>query len=65
MLASDPITSLTLTPAEMAERDLYVATEVRRRGIPMAVTLSGGYGPESWQAHAQAITGLVRHFEHS
>jgi histone deacetylase 11 len=63
VLASDPLTHLQLTPAEMAERDLVVASEVRGRGIPMALTLSGGYGPESWQAHARSIEGLVTRFD--
>lgn len=63
VLASDPLTHLQLSPAEMAQRDLYVASEVRSRGIPMALTLSGGYGPESWSAHAQSIAGLVKRFD--
>jgi histone deacetylase 11 len=63
VLASDPLTHLQLTVAEMAERDLLVASEVRGRGIPMALTLSGGYGPESWQAHARSIEGLLTRFD--
>src|SRR5262249_29018685 len=52
VLRSDPLAGLALTREEMAERDLYVVTEVRGRGVPLAMVLSGGYGPASWEAHA-------------
>ena len=51
VLWSDPLSRLMLTADDMAERDLYVVTEVRERGIPLAMVLSGGYGPASWEAH--------------
>ncbi len=63
VLATDPLTHLALTPEDMAERDLYVVTEVRRRGVPLAMVLSGGYGPLSWQAHARAIEGILTRFD--
>ena len=63
VLASDPLASLRLTPAELAERDLYVVTEVRGRGVPLAMVLSGGYGPASWEAHARSIEGIVVRFD--
>jgi histone deacetylase 11 len=58
VLGSDPLSRLLLSPAEMAERDLYVVTEVRERGVPLAKALSGGYGPASWEAHARSLEGL-------
>jgi histone deacetylase 11 len=63
VLRCDPLTHLLLTPADMADRDLYVVTEVRRRGIPLAMLLSGGYGPASWEAHAQSIEGILTRFD--
>ena len=60
VLATDPLSSLRLTPGEMAERDLYVVTTVREQGIPLALVLSGGYGPKSWEAHARSL-GQNRH----
>ena len=63
VLATDPLTRLGLTPADMAERDLYVVTEVRQRGLPLAMVLSGGYGPASWQAHAHSIEGILARFD--
>jgi histone deacetylase 11 len=62
VLASDPLSCLTLTPDDMAERDLYVVTEVRERRVPVAMVLSGGYGMASWKAHALAIEGILARF---
>lgn len=55
---------LFLTADEMAERDLYVITEVRERNVPLAMVLSGGYGPASWEAHARSIEGVLARFDH-
>jgi histone deacetylase 11 len=63
VLRGDPLTHLLLTSVEMAERDLYVVTEVRKRCIPLAMLLSGGYGPASWEAHALSIEGILTRFD--
>jgi histone deacetylase 11 len=63
VLLSDPLSGLILTPEEMAERDLYVVTEVREPRVPMAMVLSGGYGPTSWEAHARSIEGILVRFD--
>lgn len=63
VLADDPLTSLRLTPEEMAERDLFVTTAARERGVPVAMVLSGGYGSGSWLAHARSIEGLLARFD--
>ena len=63
VLWSDPLSALFLTAEEMADRDLYVITEVRERGVPMAMVLSGGYGPASWEAHARSIEGILARFD--
>lgn len=63
VLGTDPLSRLMLTARELAERDLYVVTEVRERGIPLAMVLSGGYGPLSWKAHADAIEGVLARFD--
>jgi hypothetical protein len=47
----------------MAERDLCVVTEVRQRGTPLAMVLSGGYGPLSWEAHARSLEGICARFD--
>jgi len=63
VLRSDPLAGLALTPDDMAERDLFVVTEVRGRGIPLAMVLSGGYGSLSWVAHARSIEGILARFD--
>lgn len=63
VLLSDPLSHLRLTAEQMGERDLYVVTEVRERGIPLAMVLSGGYGLKSWEAHAQSIEGVLARFD--
>jgi histone deacetylase 11 len=63
VLWSDPLSHLFLTSDELAERDLLVVTEVRQRGVPLAMVLSGGYGPASWEAHARSIEGLLARFD--
>jgi histone deacetylase 11 len=63
VLWSDPLSHLLLTVDELAERDLFVVSEVRGRGPPLAVVLSGGYGPVSWQAHARSMEGILACFD--
>jgi histone deacetylase 11 len=63
VLLSDPLSRLALSADEMAERDLYVVTEVRQRGVPLAMVLSGGYGPASWEAHACSLEGILARFD--
>jgi histone deacetylase 11 len=63
VLGTDPLSRLMLTPTEMADRDLAVVTAVRERGVPLAMVLSGGYGPWSWQAHADSIEGILARFD--
>jgi histone deacetylase 11 len=63
VLADDPLTSLRLTPGQMAERDLYVVATARERGAAAAMVLSGGYGPGSWLAHARSIEGVLARFD--
>jgi histone deacetylase 11 len=64
VLANDPLGRLTLNEEHLETRDLLVVNAVRERGIPLAMVLSGGYGPLSWRAHAKAIEAiLTRHDE--
>jgi acetoin utilization deacetylase AcuC-like enzyme len=63
VLGSDPLSALFRTAEEMAERDLHVITEVRERDVPLALVLSGGYGPAFWEAHARSIEGILARFD--
>lgn len=59
----DPLTRLRLSRDELADRDLMVASQVRERGIPMAMVLSGGYARESWRVHADGIEAILARFD--
>lgn len=63
VLGTDPLASLLLTVDQMIDRDLHVVSTVRERGIPLAMVLSGGYGPDSWEAHARSIEALATRFD--
>lgn len=47
----DVLGDFRVSTAGMLARDRLVTEEVRRRGLPMAVVMAGGYGPESWRIH--------------
>ena len=59
----DPLARFQLTADDLADRDLLVATEVRDRDIPLAMVLSGGYSPQSWKLHSDAIEGILTRFD--
>jgi len=58
----DPLAGLLLSRADLVERDLFVATETRERGVPLAMVLSGGYSAESWRIHADGIEDILTRF---
>ena len=41
------------------QRDLYVVGELRRRGIPTVMVLSGGYTKQSYQLVADSVIQLL------
>jgi histone deacetylase 11 len=59
----DPLALLRLTRGDLVERDLLIATEVRERGLPLAMVLSGGYSALSWKIHADAIEDILTRFD--
>jgi histone deacetylase 11 len=63
LFVGDPLAHHRLTASDLAERDLLIATEVRGRGVPLAMVLSGGYSSESWKIHADAIEGVLTRFD--
>jgi acetoin utilization deacetylase AcuC-like enzyme len=57
----DKLGRLSLTDEGLAGRDRFVATEAKRRGIPLASTLGGGYGADREAValrHARTILAL-------
>jgi hypothetical protein len=61
--AGDPLAQCRVAAADLAERDLPVATGIRDRGIPLAMVPSGGFSAESRKIHAEAIEGILTSFD--
>lgn len=67
-LHTDTLGKLQLTPAGLQRRDLLVMTEVRRRGLPLAITLGGGYSnpiEPTVTAHANTFRTAAEVFGHA
>jgi acetoin utilization deacetylase AcuC-like enzyme len=59
--ADDKLGRLSLTDEGLANRNRFVATQAKRRGIPLASTLGGGYGADRTAValrHARTILDL-------
>lgn len=60
VVEDDPLGLLSLTPADVLARDLFVSQTCRERGIPMVMLPSGGYTRESYRLLAASVEALVR-----
>lgn len=58
VVAGDPLGGLSLSANAIRERDLYVVGELRKRGIPTIMVLSGGYTKQSFQLVADSVIGI-------
>jgi hypothetical protein len=43
----------------MMKRDLLVYRFLKKRGIPRAYLMAGGYGSKSWQAYVQFLEWVL------
>jgi acetoin utilization deacetylase AcuC-like enzyme len=62
----DRLGRLSLSRAGLRERDRMVFESCRRRGLPVAVVMAGGYNKEvgeTVEIHLQTVTEARRHFE--
>jgi histone deacetylase 11 len=59
VFAGDPLGGLNISSSTIRERDLFVVGELRKRGIPTVMVLSGGYTKESYQLVAASVIGLI------
>lgn len=59
VLRTDKLSTLKLEVEDVVERDESIITECQKLGIPVAMTLSGGYGPETVTAFAASINNLL------
>jgi histone deacetylase 11 len=62
VFGGDVLGGLDLSAKEVLARDLYVVEQLRARGIPMVMLLSGGYSRESYQLVASTVVELLRRF---
>lgn len=58
-LEGDPLASCTMTPEGVAKRDFYVVQESRKRGLPVVMTLGGGYSKQAWRAQYLSVRGIL------
>ena len=58
-LQSDPLANLEMTPSGIIQRDALVIDACVSRGIPVVITLGGGYGPQAWKAQYESIARTI------
>jgi histone deacetylase 11 len=58
----DALGGLKLSAADVLARDLYVIEQLRARGIPVVMLLSGGYSHESHRLVANTVVELLRRY---
>jgi histone deacetylase 11 len=59
VLAGDLLAGLSITPEGLVQRDWQVVSFCLERGIPVVMTLAGGYGPESWKAQYLSVRNIL------
>lgn len=59
VVAGDPLGKLNISATTIRERDLFVVGELRKRGIPTVMVLSGGYSKQSFKLVANSVIGLI------
>ncbi len=62
VFAGDPLGFLNISAKAILKRDLFVVSELRKRGIPTVMVLSGGYTKESYRLVADSVTELLDQF---
>jgi histone deacetylase 11 len=58
----DTLGGLGLSAADVLARDLYVVEQLRARGIPVVMLLSGGYSRESYRLVTNTVVDLLRRY---
>ena len=61
-LAGDPLARLKMTPDGIRRRDAIVVDACAQRGIPVVMTLGGGYSKNAWQAQYGSIARTIRKY---
>jgi len=58
-LEGDPLARLKMTHDGIVQRDQMIVQACVDRGIPVVLTLSGGYSPDAWRAQYRSIANLI------
>ncbi len=58
----DSLGGLHLSAEDVLARDLFVVEQLRARGIPVVMLLSGGYSRDSYQLVANTVIELLRRY---
>ena len=61
-LAGDPLAQLKMTPDGIRRRDAIVVDACMKRGIPVVMTLGGGYSKNAWLAQYGSIARTIRKY---
>ena len=61
-LAGDPLAGLAMTEDGIVRRDAMVIDEAVSRGIPVAMTLGGGYSPDAWHVQYASIRRTIERY---
>jgi histone deacetylase 11 len=59
-LEGDPVSGLNQTADVILARDAFVWRACRERGIPICMTLSGGYQKKTAEVIAASLRGILR-----
>ncbi len=58
-LAGDPLAGLAMTEEGIVARDAYVIDTCVQRGIPVVMTLGGGYSRQAWKVQYASIRRII------
>jgi len=58
-MRDDPLADLMMTEAGIVERDAMVVAACVERGLPVAMTLGGGYAPDAWHVQYASVRHLI------
>lgn len=59
IVEDDPLGMMNVSPEGVLERDLYIIGQLRERGIPTLMLLSGGYTKQSFSLVAATVSELL------
>jgi len=61
-LEGDPLANLTMTEEGIAQRDWMIVDRCVKNGLPVVLTLSGGYSENAWHSQYLSIKRLIKSY---